>query len=113
MFLNLTLIKEEKIILQTQNIPYTKKDTTIFFEIEGMKHQIDLEKKWLIRENEEFFFFIDLEQEKCTYKLKKEEIELNIIVDDAFFHQMNNTLEINYAIETDDEKIKILIEYIN
>ncbi len=112
MFLNLTLKKEEKTILEQQKIPYMKKDNTIFFDIEEMKHQINLEKKQLIRENEEFYFFIDLEQEKCVYKLKKEEMEFNIIVDDAFFDLCKNTLEINYVIETDDEKTKIFIEFI-
>lgn len=98
MFLNLTLSKEEKIVLQKENIPYTQTGEIIFFEMDGVQHQINLEKKQLIRENKEFYFFIDLEQEKCIYKLKKEEIELDIIVDDAFFLKEDKKLEINYVI---------------
>ncbi|MCI8394491.1 MAG: hypothetical protein HFH86_03305 [Bacilli bacterium] len=110
MLLNLRLYKEDNLILESKKVAYTKEKNKLFFEIEGMNHEIDLESKIFKRENQEYAFILDFDQEKCFYELKEYQATCDIIVDQAFFEQTQNRLEMIYVIETEDEKNKIIIE---
>jgi len=112
LFLNLQLLKEDKIVLENQKIPYQIIDNTIIFTLEEIEHRIDLTKKVFQRENDEFCFILDLENEKSTYQLKTHDVTFDVNVDFATLDQNEQTLEINYNIETDDQKTKILIDFI-
>lgn len=113
MFLDLSLYKSNQCMVEEKNISYQKEKNQIFFELEQMKHEIDLEKKLFTRFNKEFHFFLDIEQEKCTYELKEPHLKLDIMVDYAVWNQTSNDLEIEYEIETDDKKTRILIHFLN
>jgi len=71
LLLNLRLYKEDNLILESKKVAYTKEKNKLFFEIEGMNHEIDLESKIFKRENQEYAFILDFDQEKCFYELKE------------------------------------------
>lgn len=108
--MNFELYKDDKLILKETNLEYQQEKNTIFFQLENIKHQLNFEKKILERFNDEFHFYINLEEEKCTYELKSHQAVFDIIVDQAFFRKEENIIEVEYVIETDDAKTKILIE---
>lgn len=112
MFLNIKLLKNEEIMLEKQNVPYHQENNVIEFNLENFSHQIDLEHQIFKRESNEFCFMIDFLEEKCTYTLKEITGNFDIIVDDFFWELSENTLEIHYVIETEDEKSKIIINFL-
>lgn len=113
MFLDIKLLKDDEIMLEATNIPYTIDQNKIHFKLETFDHDIDLEQKTFQRESEEFNFFLDFQNNKCTYILKEVNGTFDIIVDDSFWLKEENKLELHYAIETEDEKSKILINFNN
>ena len=79
----------------------------IDFIHENMKHQIDLEKKIFIRENEDYSFYLDIEHQKCEIQLKNEQNTLQVNVNYAIILQNKNEIEISYLIETQEEIIHL------
>ena len=100
-------------MLEENNITYEKNDNIIHFKLENFDHYIDCTKKIFKRESDEFCFILDVENEKCSYKLKEIPGNFDIIVDDSNWIYEKNNLEIHYVIETEDEKSKIIINFIN
>ncbi len=111
MNLNIKLYQEEECKLQESDIPYQKKNNILYFTMENISHILDFEKKIFIRENEEFCFTLDFSKETCTYKLKEQEINLDINVDFAIWEEEKNNLKLTYSIETEDKKMKIEVNY--
>ncbi len=70
---------------------------------------LDLEEKTFTRENDEFLFFLDIKNNSCKIYLKKEGMELPIEVDYCELNILNNKIIVEYMIETDDAKNKIII----
>ena len=110
MLIDLKLYKDEKLILEEPNLKCQVENDTVYFQIEKVEHQLDFEKKILERFNEEFHFYLNFEEEICTYELKSHQAVFDIIVDQSYFSKIENKIEVEYAIETDDAKTKILIE---
>lgn len=110
--LNFKLYKEDNLIIEENKLPYEQEADCINFQIEKMHHTINFKEKTLERFNDDFHFYINFEKEKCTYELKSHHAVFDILVDQAFFELNEQKLEIIYAIETDDYKNKILIEFI-
>lgn len=110
LFLNFQLYKDDKLIIDKENIEYQKEENVIHFELDTIAHQLDLEQKTLERYNNEFHFFLDFLNYKCTYELKSHQAVFDIIVDSAFYDTKENIIEMSYAIETDDAKTKIIIK---
>lgn len=100
-------------MLEESNLPYEITNDIIHFKLENFDHYLDRAHKIFKRESSEFCFTIDLENEKCTYQLKEIGGDFDIIVDDSFWEEFENTLEIHYVIETEDEKSKIIIKFNN
>jgi len=111
--LNFKLYKEDNLVLEENNISYEKEEDRIIFQIQEMNHIIDLHQKTLERFNEEFHFYLNFAKEECTYELKSHQAIFDIAVDQSFFEIKEKGLEIMYAIETDDYKNKILIDFLN
>lgn len=110
MKLNLKLFKDDILIID-KLVTYEKKGEVISFWIDNMEHQIDTKEKILERYNEEFHFYLNFNTEKCTYELKSHQAVFDIIVDQSFFYETENKIEMTYALETDDQKCKILLEF--
>lgn len=108
--LHLKLQKEDKIIIN-EILDYQKRDHVIEFQLENMQHIIDLEKETLERFNDEFYFYLNFKTEECTFELKKEQTVFDIIVDYSFFQQTESGIEMSYALETDDQKNTIFINF--
>lgn len=111
MLLDFKLWKDEKLIINESKCTYEKEGDIITFTLEGITNTIDLKNKIFERYNEEFHFYLNFANEKCTYELKSHHAIFDILVEQAFFEIKNNELEIIYAIETDDEKNKIIIKF--
>lgn len=112
MLLDIKLYKENELIINEKNIKYQKENEIISFQLENIEHHLDLKQKILERFNDEFYLKIDFDKEKCMYELKTHHIILDIIVDDSFYEQKENRIEIAYVLETDDQKNKIFIEFL-
>lgn len=85
-------------------------DNLIEFEFLDYHTIIDIETKILTRENNEFIFFLDFNKKICKITLKKENLDLDILVDDCTFKNHNNIITLEYTIETEDSKNKLIIE---
>ena len=109
--MNIKIYKEEKLIFEKKEIEYKKESEIITFQLENMDHIIDTQQQTLERFNEEFHFFLDFLNEKCTYELKTHQAIFDILVEESSFIIQEKSLEMCYAIETDDEKTKIVIEF--
>jgi len=107
---NLKLKKGEEIILEKESLPYEKKENILTFQIEDMTHTLNLETKEFIRENEEYSFFLDIENKNCEITLKKEQYYLQVQVEYANLLENKNEIDLTYFIETDDEKTELLME---
>jgi len=108
--LNIKLYKDENIVIDKSEVTYHQEGDIIYFSLEQSEHQIDLKNHIFERYNDEFHFSIDFKKETCTYELKEHQAIFNIIVDASFYEQKDNQIEIAYALETDDQKSKRLIE---
>ncbi len=113
MYLNLKLFSENVCKMEKNHIIYHQTDEIIEFEIDKIYHLLDLKNKIFERENDEFCFMIDFIKEKCTYELKEKQATFDIMVEESFWNVEKNNIELSYAIETNDEKVKILIELLN
>ncbi|MCI8467224.1 MAG: hypothetical protein HFI08_03455 [Bacilli bacterium] len=113
MFLDIKLLKNDQIMLEEKHLPYDIENNIIHFKLENFDHYLNRTHKIFQRESDEFCFTIDLEKEKCTYQLKEISGDFDIIVDDSYWNDSENTIEIHYVIETEDEKSKIMINFNN
>ena len=109
MNLNLQLKKGEEIILNQKDLPYEKKDNNIIFNLDNMRHTINLDTKEFIRANDEYEFFLDIENEKCEITLKKEQYYLQVHVEYANLLKNKNVIELTYFIETDDTATELTL----
>lgn len=106
---NLKLKKGEEIVLEKNEIPYEKKEDCITFSLDDMEHTINLNTKEFTRENEEYAFFLDIENEKCEITLKKEQYYLQVLVEYANLLENKNIIHLSYFIETDDNKTELIL----
>lgn len=110
MKLKIQVFKEEKLIID-KIIEYEQNKDVILFQLEEIEHQIDMLEKTFERYNDEFHFYLNFEKEECTYELKSHQAVFHIIVDQSFFEVNDKGIELSYALETDDQKCTILLEF--
>jgi len=110
MKLNLVLKKGEEILLQKNAISYNKHLEEITFQLDEMEHRINLETKEFIRENQEYSFFLDIENKNCEITLKKEDYHLQVQVEYANLVKNKNKIILTYFIETDDNAIELTLD---
>ncbi|MCI9280082.1 MAG: hypothetical protein HFJ02_04720 [Bacilli bacterium] len=108
--MTISFYKDDLKIEEKQVINQSQLKSILEFEFLDYKTTIDLETKTLIRENEEFLFFLDFLKKECSITLKKEKLELNIGVDYCSFSGDNNIIILEYTIETEDKKNKMMIK---
>ena len=107
--LNIKLFEDDNILLN-KKISYLVDNNIISFFIDDMKNTIDLNKKTLIRENDEYIFTLDITNKKSTIKLKKEKYLLQLKVEYAILLTNQNIIEISYCLETHQNNMKLLLE---
>jgi len=108
--LHLKLIKQGEVILEKSNIPYQKQENIYKFQFDDMDHIINLDPLEFTRENDEYSFFLNIENKKCEIYLKKEQYYLNVLVEYATLLKNKNVIDLTYYIETDDSETRLLIE---
>ena len=111
MLLDIALLKDNEMVFQKRDIAGKLKDNILEFCLEEINHLINMEEKVFRRENEEFCFILNASTSSCTYELKSHQALFDIIVDSVTFLQDKHKLEIEYVIETDDQKNKIQITW--
>ena len=116
-----TLYKGEEEVLSS--LFTTKKDieSTLVFDlleyeileerldING-KTTIDIENETFTRENEGYLFLLDIKNKYCKIVLKKEDLAFEVNVEECAISVLNNKIVIDYFIETDETRNKIVIE---
>lgn len=101
--------KNEQIIYQEEYQNLEENTNKIKFNMLNYNTTFDLEKETFSRENEEFFFFLDIKNKSCTIQLKKEELTFDIVVDHCDLLVLSHKIVLEYIIESDDAKNKIVI----
>lgn len=84
----------------------------IIFDDENVKTSIKIEENSiiLIRENEEYKFYLELSDDaNAYYYLTKEDTKFNIIVENSCYKVTENYITIDYKIESNEFKNKIII----
>lgn len=83
-------------------------ENTISFNCLGYKTTLDLETKTFTRTNDDYEFFLAVLEKSCTLHLVKEKLDFEIQVDDCNLTILNNKIILEYSIETDDAKNKLV-----
>lgn len=87
-----------------------KNEKKLNFKMLNFETTIDKIEQTFLRENEEYIFFLDIKNKKCKVELKKENIAFDVMVEEASMEVLNNKIIIEYFIETDEARNKIVIE---
>lgn len=85
-------------------------DRKIRFTMLEYETTIDIEEKTFLRENNEYIFFLDLKNKSCKVELKQEGISFDVSVEEANMEILNDKIVIEYFIETDEARNKIIIK---
>lgn len=105
----LTLLKEDQEILKESYENLEEEENKIRFNCLNLNTTLDLEAKTLTRENEDYEFFLAIPTKSCTIHLKKENLDFPIMVDYCDLEIINNKIILEYSIETEDGKIKLIL----
>lgn len=85
-------------------------DRKIVFNMLDYETVIDIEEKTFLRENKEYIFFLDLKNKSCKVELKQEGITFDVSVEEGNMEVLNDKIIIEYFIETDEARNKIVIK---
>lgn len=88
----------------------SKNQQELTFFILEYETTINLEKETLLRENSEYLFFLDIKNKECKIELKQENINFDVEVEEASIKKEENKIIVEYFIETDEARNKIVIE---
>ena len=80
------------------------------FQLNDMNHSVNLQTKEFLRENDEYAFLLDIENQKSQITLKKEQYNLQVLVEYANLLTNKNEIQLSYFIETDDHENVLTIE---
>ena len=82
------------------------------FTVKDMTHTLDFKNNTFLRENDDYSFLLDIENEKSEINLKKEQYNLQVLVEYANLLKNKNDIQLSYFIETDDHENVLKIELI-
>lgn len=105
-----TFFKNEQEMYKKEYKNDSKEKNVIQFECFEYDTIINLEDESFTRENDDFLFFLDIKNKYCTIQLKKEKLDFDIHVDECILHKENNKIILEYTIETEDAKNKLVIK---
>ena len=109
--INFKLIKDNKIIINENNINCIILNDKILFTIDGIKYTY--ENNIFIKETKEEIIKLDFNNELCTITLKEYNNSLNIKIYKKNIENNNKNIKIKYKIETEENINNIIsIEYV-
>lgn len=108
----ITLINGENVVMNKENIKAVIEDEILYFTLDDMSHTLNFKNKTFLRENDDYSFLLDIENKKSEIKLKKEQYNLQVLVEYANLLKNKNDIELSYFIETDDHENVLKIELI-
>ena len=109
--INIILYEKNKIIKKYNNIKAIIQDNKIIFNTDNVKNI--LSDKSYTRESEEYIFYIDIIGKESTLTLKDRNSIFHIEVTKADYIKLDNTITLDYKIESNEEELKIVIEIID
>ena len=109
--LNFKLIKDNKTIINENNITCISQNNKILFTISGIKYSYFT--NIFIKETKEEIIKLDFNKKLCTITLKEYNNSLNLNLLNVFIENNNKYIKIEYKIETEDNINNIIrIEYV-
>lgn len=108
--MTITFYKDDLKLHEQQVENKSNIDTLLEFNFLDYQTMLDLDTKTLTRENDEFLFFLDFNKKECTITLKQEKMDCNITVDNCSLKRDNNLIILEYTIETEDARNKLIIK---
>ncbi len=108
--LNISLKNGKKEVIREVNIPGTMENDILSFQIKDMNHTLDFNTKTFLRENDDYAFLLDIENQKSQILLKKEQYTLQVLVEYANLLTNKNEIQLSYFIETEDHENVLTIE---
>ena len=109
--INFKLIKDNKIIINENNINCIIQNNKILFTIDGIKYSYN--NNIFIKETKEDIIKIDFNKESCTITLKEYNNSLNLKINILNIENNNKFIKIEYKIETEENVNNIIsIEYV-
>lgn len=112
--IRMELWKENELFLLEEGLLGNLRNNELSFHYDNMEHTImfNKEKMTFQRENDEYCFHLDIQDEpKCNFLLKETNTMLDIHVEKASFKMNNHQIEFDYCIETDDHQNTISITW--
>ncbi len=109
--LKISLKNGEKEVLHAEKIKGKMKDDILTFSLEDMEHTLNLQTEEFLRENEEYAFLLDVGNKKSQITLKKEQYNLQVLVEYATLLKNKNEIQLSYFIETDDYQNVLTISW--
>ena len=108
--LQIILKNGDKEVINEKNILGQIIDNNLSFDLNEMHHIINLITGEFIRENNEYAFLIDIKNKKSQIILKKEQYNLQVLVEYANLLKNKNEIQLSYFIETDDHENVLIIK---
>ena len=109
--INFKLEKNGETIIKEENINCINQNNKITFIINDIKYIYD--NNIFTRETKEEIIALDLINDNCLIKLKKENIDLNLKIEVIENKKQDNIISIKYKIETEENIVNIItIEYV-
>lgn len=105
--ITLNLFKERRLEQQYKNIKALEKENTLIFIIEGIK--TSLNESLFVRETDEYKFYLNINDKKCLYTLKEQNMSFDIEVEKVVYKKEKDNIILEYKISSDEEKFKIVI----
>ena len=104
---DIKLYKNDKLEKEYNSIKGLSDKKRIILKLDDTKTIVN--EKEFIRENDEYKFSIDFNNNKSIIHLKEHNLSYDIKVLDAKYTKKEKEIEIKYKIETDEDLIKIII----
>ena len=86
-------------------------DNKLNFNFDNMNHQLDFNHQIFTRENDEYLFTLDIINNNSQLKLKKENYNFSIPVENATLIKNDNNCLLTYLLETDDETVNLKLTW--
>ena len=109
--LHITLKNGQENIIDEENIEGNIQNQIITFSFQNMHHTLDLAEESFLRENDDYAFFLDIQNQKSEITLKKEQYNLQVLVEYANLLKNKNEMKISYFIETDNNENVLTISW--
>lgn len=108
--LQIILKNGEKEVIKEDNIKGLIANEVLSFNLNEMHHEINLNSEEFKRENNEYSFILDIKNQKSQIILKKEQYNLQVLVEYANLLRNKNEIQLTYFIETDDHENVLTIK---